>query len=321
MSSRALSLATVMLLIGCFAAIPARAENLDAGKSGSQIFAGTCAECHKSPHGLLRKVHAAALPAFLRQHYTTGGQMASVLSAYLISNGATEKRVPGDDVKPDSKPAASPEPQQAATPDAQPGRKGRNAKRLGQPGEAPDAARPDGQAPAVTERGPDGRLRAAKPKLGNRGRPGSEEPPKTDAAKTDTGKTDAPQTEAPKTDAAKDEPSKGAPAKEDRPSEAAKDEGSKPVPPSGGGKYDVEPSKVTGSGEPPALRADPVPPVTPAPAASPSPPTAVSSGSPDRPAAPPVRAEPSVPPPVTVSAPPPLVPVAPTGPPIPPISQ
>jgi hypothetical protein len=325
MSSRALSSATVMLLIGCFVAIPAWAENLDAGKSGSQIFAGTCAECHKSPRGLLKKVHAAALPGFLREHYTTGGQMASVLSAYLISNGATEKRPvgdqakPGDDAKSDSKPAAPPEPQRAAKPDAdglstraEPGRKGPIGKRLALPGEAPDAAKPvDGQAPAANEHGPDGRLPAARQGLGNRDRPASEEPPKTDAGKTDSGK---------------DEPSKGAPVKEDKPpNEAAKDEGRKPEPgqPSGEGKSEaakIDAPKQTGGSEPPALRADPVPPVTPAPAASPSPSTAVSNGSPDRPPAPPARAKPSARPAVTASAPP-RAPVAPTGPPVPPISQ
>jgi len=81
MSSRALILATVTFLIGCLAAVQARAENLDAGKSPSQLFAGTCSECHKSSRGLLRKVPAASLPGFLRQHYTTSGQMAAVLSA------------------------------------------------------------------------------------------------------------------------------------------------------------------------------------------------------------------------------------------------
>ena len=94
MLSRALSLATVMLLIGCFAAAQAQAENLEAGKSPSQIFAGTCTACHKSPRGLLRKVPAGSLPGFLRQHYTTSGEMAAVLSAYLISNGAADHAFP-----------------------------------------------------------------------------------------------------------------------------------------------------------------------------------------------------------------------------------
>ena len=94
MLSRALSLATVTLLIGCLTAGVARAvENLDAGKSPSQIFSSTCSACHKSPRGLLKNVSASSLPGFLRQHYTTGTDMASVLSSYLISNGAADPRI------------------------------------------------------------------------------------------------------------------------------------------------------------------------------------------------------------------------------------
>src|SRR5258705_4632825 len=93
MLSRALSLATVTLLIGCFTAGVARAgENLDAGKSPSQIFSNTCNTCHKSPPGLLKSVSASSLPGFLRQHYTTATDMASVLSSYLTSNGADGDR-------------------------------------------------------------------------------------------------------------------------------------------------------------------------------------------------------------------------------------
>ena len=62
MLSRALSSATVMLLIAYFAAIPVQAQNLEAGKSPSQIFAGTCTACHKSPRGLLKTVPAGSLP-------------------------------------------------------------------------------------------------------------------------------------------------------------------------------------------------------------------------------------------------------------------
>src|SRR5882724_2715627 len=195
MLSRALSLATVMLLVGCFAAIPVQAQNLEAGKSPSQIFAGACSACHKSSRGLLKTVPAGSLPGFLREHYTTGSDMASLLSAFLISNGATDTRYVGSqpkqgkDAKPEAQPAGPPEQldrqgrrlrpaappqeairpdteQQAAKPDVdglspQAGRRARNAKRPARPGEAPDAANPavDGQAPAQTasERGPDGR--------------------------------------------------------------------------------------------------------------------------------------------------------------------
>ena len=98
MLSRALSLATVTLLIGCLTAGVARAaENLDAGKSPSQIFSNTCSACHKSPRGLLKNTSASSLPGFLRQHYTTGTDMASVLSSYLIANGAADPRYQSKD--------------------------------------------------------------------------------------------------------------------------------------------------------------------------------------------------------------------------------
>ena len=70
MLGRALSLAAVSMLVGCLAALPARAQNLEAGKSPSQIFSGACALCHKSPRGLLKTVAPGSLPGFLRQHYT-----------------------------------------------------------------------------------------------------------------------------------------------------------------------------------------------------------------------------------------------------------
>ena len=113
MLSRALSFATVTLLVGCFAAGSAHAQatNLEAGKTPSQIFAGTCNVCHKSPRGLLKTVPASSLPGFLRQHYTTSSDMAGVLASFLVSNGATDTRYQAKDapkqdpgkLKPDGK--------------------------------------------------------------------------------------------------------------------------------------------------------------------------------------------------------------------------
>jgi hypothetical protein len=347
MLGRALSLATVTLLIGCFAAAPAwaQATNLEAGKSPSQIFAGTCNACHKSPRGLLKTVPPGSLQSFLRQHYTTSPEMASLLTSFLVSNGATDTRYgqgkDGKDTKPEGRPpgaadqldrfgrrlrpapqeAARPEtePREAAKPDVEGGPRGRNAKRLARPGE-PAAA--DGQPPvqAATERGPDGRKSSAMQRLSKRGRSGGEELPKTDSAKTDSAKTDSAKTE---------EPSKGE-ATDDKPkSEAARDESSKPE----GGKPPVEAKsesakietpKENGGGSTPVLRPDPVPPVTPAPPAVSA---AVSSGAPEpgpgpsasapQPAAPPQSAPAAV---TTASMPPPP-PVVPAGPPAPPISQ
>src|ERR1700743_118979 len=101
MLGRALSLATVTLLTGWFAVSPvwAQTQNLEAGKSPSQIFAGTCNACHKAPRGLLKTVSPSSLSGFLRQHYTTSPEMANVLASYLVSNGATDTRLSGGDTK------------------------------------------------------------------------------------------------------------------------------------------------------------------------------------------------------------------------------
>jgi hypothetical protein len=327
MLSRTLTLATVTLLIGGLAADPAHAQatNLEAGKSPSQIFAGTCNACHKSPRGLLRTVPASSLPGFLREHYTTSSEMAGVLSSFLISNGATDTRYVGGQAKPtkdaksDARPAGPAEqldrqgrrlrpatPQEAAKPDAQPqqaakpdadglspqgepGRLGRNGKRLARPGEPPDAAKPG--------------VDAAKLKLSKRGKPDADEPPKTDAAKPD---------------AAKDVSST---------SEPARDAGNKAEAPkpSGEGNSDsgrIELPKASGAGEPTALRPDPVPAVTPAPksAEGEARPVQMAAPSPGASAAAPAAVAEPAQPAVTASAPPPA-PVMPADPPAPPISQ
>jgi hypothetical protein len=155
MSSRALSLATVMLLIGCFAVGQARAQvqNLEAGKSPSQIFAGTCSACHKSPRGLLKTVPPGSLASFLRQHYTTSPDMANVLSSYLASNGVNDTRYNGaqskggkDSGKDGTKDAAR-EARSEPKPDARspgpPDQLDRFGRRQRPPAAIPEPARPE----------------------------------------------------------------------------------------------------------------------------------------------------------------------------------
>jgi hypothetical protein len=354
MLSRALSLATVTLLIGCFGAGPARAQaqNLEAGKSPSQIFAGTCTACHKSPRGLLKTVPPGSLPTFLRQHYTTSSDMAGLLSAFLVSNGASDTRYvgtqpkPGKDAKPEARPGGPPdqldrfgrrlrpvvpqeaskpeaEPREAAKPDAdemapqtEPGRHGRNGRRFARPGEPPDAARPaaDGQPPAqaASEHGPDGRKLPGKQRLSKRGKPGGEEPPKEEPPKSDAANGDAAKEEAAKGEAAAKDDDKAK-------AESAKAEGGKPEEANPSGENKSESAKSESAREPngeaAALRADPAPPVTSAPPASPAVSAGASGATSD--SAPPPAATQSAPPAVTASAPP----VAPAGPPAPPISQ
>jgi hypothetical protein len=281
MLSRALIIATVTILIGCITAVGVRAqENLERGKSPSQIFSGTCSTCHKSPRGLLKNVPASSLQGFLRQHYTTGSEMAGLLASFLISNGAADPRYqPKDqskqkDARPDQPDRFGRRPQPAAPatetsrtepdrarPQGEGARSGRDARRQARPTAAPDANRPaDGEAPvqAATDS-----KQGAKQKLGKRAKPAAEEPPKTeeagrgaakdepssDAAKMDSGKTEGSKTETSKTNADKG----------DAAADAVKTEGDKPAaaqPPGDAAKPAGEAAKPAGEANKPAGEAN-----------------------------------------------------------------
>jgi hypothetical protein len=329
MSSRALSLAAVLLLIGSFAPKPALAqENLDAGKTPSQLFAGTCNACHKSPRGLLKTVPPSSLPSFLRQHYTTSPNMAGALASYLVSNGAADTRIGGDGPKGakgsregTKEGAKQQEAKQEARPEPRQGGQSEQLDRWGrrvhpQEGNAPAAEpRPEGAEQAATDRGPDGR-KNAKQKLTKRGRPVESLPKEEPAAAVEAPKTES-RPDKPDETAGRDEtrPDTGKPAEDDRSQSA----------------------KVEQPPEPRVLRPDPVPSVTPAPttAAAPSAPPAPAS----TPVAAPVQAAasepvtemavplpagptaPAPPPPPVAASAPPQPPLPPAGPPAPPISQ
>jgi hypothetical protein len=296
MSSRALTLATVMLLFGCSTAIPVRAENLEAGKSPSQIFAGGCSACHKGIRGLVRSVAPGSLPGFLRQHYTTSSDMAGLLSAYLLSNGAIDARGGGGLTKQgkeaisESKPAVSPEQSEPRL-----SRRQRRAAPQQQDDEKPDAdastaqGEPKGE-PAARPGRHSKRLVRHDPEAPEAAKPGveGEDQPPAAAAASDTGPGDRPlpakhklskrgkqrreppktahangdTTNAPgsKTEPAKDEPSKGEAAKTEPAQDVPpKDEGSKTggAKPADEGK--AEAAKAEGS------KSEAAPAVTPAP--------------------------------------------------------
>ena len=175
MSSRALSLATVLLLIGFGAAdtVLAQATNLEAGKSPSQLFAQTCNVCHKSPRGLLKSVAPGSLPGFLRQHYTTSSDMAGVLASYLVSNGATDTRYQAKDGKKDANaaPGQSPEHQgrrqrsqdaarDGVSPEGQAAPEGRKSKRRAKP---EDASKAESAAPASDDKKGESKPETVKP--------------------------------------------------------------------------------------------------------------------------------------------------------------
>jgi hypothetical protein len=356
MGSRTLWMATLLFAMSSALAERAKAqENLDAGKSPSQIFAGTCTACHKSPRGLMKTVSPGSLPGFLRQHYTTSSNMAGVLASYLISNGATDTRYAVGQSNPQqkgTKDGAKDATREARTdarsapPSDQPDHPGRRHFGTTSSQEAPEphqAAHPDaeGTTPQAepgshTRRNPRQRLArpaeapdTAKPEMDGqtplqaaveRGPDG-----RRLSAKQRLSKRRRPGEELPKTDIKSDtpheepagvEPAKGEPAK----TEAAKGDVDKAdgLRPALGEKSDSATIERSREADTPALRVDPVPPVTPAPSATLSEPAAaISSGAAETPTA--SSAVPPPPPAVTASTPSPVM--TPAGPPAPPISQ
>ncbi|MGX1054549.1 chemotaxis protein histidine kinase CheA [Bradyrhizobium japonicum] len=329
MSSRALSLATVLLLIGFGATdtVLAQATNLEAGKAPSQLFAQTCSACHKSPRGLLKTVAPGSLPGFLRQHYTTSSDMAGVLASYLVSNGATDTRYQAKDGK-DKRDGAAREKEVNTAPEHQ-GRRQRSQ----------DAAKPDGEAAAVAPEGarqkraarppeegskegarPEGQAAPEGRKARRRAKPGTEEAPKVDAAAPAIeDKKSEPKAET-KPDMAKPDTAKVEPGRDE-----AKPQ-SKPAEKPAEARPDSAKVEPRGS-DTPALRPDPVPQVTPAApsaAAKPAEAKPAEEAAP-KPVAPAASSEPATKPqepaaPATAAAPP-AAPADSSGAPTPPISR
>jgi hypothetical protein len=288
MLSRALILAAVAVMLGFLAESPAEAQNLEAGKPPAAIFSSTCSICHKSPRGLLKSVAPGSLPSFLRQHYTTSTDMASAMSAYVMSNGAANAAPGGGNLTKqgqDSRTAPKPEGEQASregTKDgAKDGAKGRKPQR--------EASRPDvdGLSPVPGGQDPNAAPEAAKP----------------ENAKPET---------KPENPKVKQKAAKGKPPKTEERIEPSQQAAREPP------KEEPKPE--------PATRADPVPAVTPAPAtpsqetaAAPPPVPAGPKTVDDLPSGPlTVDIQPAAPPPAAIAAAPA---VPPAGPPVVPISQ
>ena len=356
MSSRARFFAAVTLLISCLIGPVtwAQAQNLEAGKSPSQLFASACNVCHKSPRGLLKTVSPGSLPDFLKEHYTTSSEMASQLATYLISNGASDSRQAkqgtdkqgtdkqgqggNDQAEHQGRRNRNAPSQQAEHPDDTPppaegGRQSR--RRQARPADTPEEGKPVADAPARadTERGPDGRRLSAKQRKKPGKPPATEEPSmanepsepaKREPAKPEPATAEPSKAESDTDDKAKVEPRQemgNAAAKPDVETNPRDDVNSEPAK-SEPAKSEPAKTKATAdnaAGDKPAVRRDLVPSVMPAatavPASAPAP--AVASGGTAEPAASRAPAPAAVEPQaVTASAPP-----RPAGPPAPPISQ
>jgi hypothetical protein len=66
----------------------AHGQDLDAGKTGPQLFAQDCSACHRSPQGLTKNMSGGSLVSFLRQHYTSSASSANAVAAYVQAAGA-----------------------------------------------------------------------------------------------------------------------------------------------------------------------------------------------------------------------------------------
>lgn len=270
MLGRALTLATAMLLVSLAAPFspiaPASAQNLEAGKSPGQLFAGNCSVCHKSARGLLKSVAPGQLPSFLRQHYTTSSDMAKIMSSYVIANGAGGGRRPADDnltrqgrelsrerppaetvpagrQRPSAAERQMDERPDAASPAEPAPRRGRNARR--QPPAETAAPTGEGQPPVTTEIE---RPAGQKQKANRKNRRQQEEPPKADRVKDEV-KPDGDKPEPARSETPR-EATPAKPVEERKPAEAVRPE--------------PKPETV------PATRADPAPAAPPSEPAKPA---------------------------------------------------
>jgi hypothetical protein len=124
----------VLWMLAAVPLAPASGQNLDAGKPASQIFEEACSNCHRSPRGLRTNSGAG----FLREHYTTGSDMASTMAAYLSSAGGGP-RTGGPQPKRQPNPAApaGPAATEREAPAADASRDPRRAQQTGDPKAAP----------------------------------------------------------------------------------------------------------------------------------------------------------------------------------------
>jgi cytochrome c len=133
-------------------------ENLDAGKSGAQLYASNCAICHKSAQALNKRAGGLfGLESFLREHYTASREAAAAIAAYLNSVGGgpadhrpakkkvrSEKKKTGPETKDgkpsETKPSGKSEEKSGQKPAETPSDKKPEKKESGKAAEVPSAA-------------------------------------------------------------------------------------------------------------------------------------------------------------------------------------
>src|ERR1700760_389433 len=91
---RAVWCGLILLALGVAALLPARAQNLDEGKSGARLFADSCVTCHHRAKGLTNGRFRLSLYLFLQQHYASNSSAAWELASYLESIDETPRGRP-----------------------------------------------------------------------------------------------------------------------------------------------------------------------------------------------------------------------------------
>jgi mono/diheme cytochrome c family protein len=86
--SRRLAIGSLAL---CLASSVGAQENLDKNKTGAQLYASICADCHKSPQSL-KPTGIFGVESFLREHYTADRESAAAIATYL--NGLKKPEPP-----------------------------------------------------------------------------------------------------------------------------------------------------------------------------------------------------------------------------------
>src|SRR5215467_9453985 len=101
----------MIALMAVLAVTDARAQtDLDAGKTGPQLFEQDCSACHRSPNGLAKTMSGGSLVGFLREHYTSSSASASAVAAYVqaAANNRVDRqkgRLGEDQARPSGQPA------------------------------------------------------------------------------------------------------------------------------------------------------------------------------------------------------------------------
>jgi mono/diheme cytochrome c family protein len=180
-ATRQLHLCWVIASLAALAVTSAHAQqDLDAGKTGAQLFAQDCAACHRSHRGLVKTMSGGSLVGFLRQHYTSSSASAGTVAAYVLGSGGNDPRQKGDQAK-GSKQARPTDPNAPAQPGAQPttrqrdhvarpgdpsdpqGRPGKKSRRQPLPDAGPSASAPASSEPAAAAATPAEATTAAVP--------------------------------------------------------------------------------------------------------------------------------------------------------------